>query len=36
MRATAATVAECFVVAVFVAASALVALAAAITPFELD
>jgi hypothetical protein len=36
MRATAATIAECFVVAAFVAASALVALAAAITPFELD
>jgi hypothetical protein len=36
MRATAATVAECFVIAAFVAASALVALAAAITPFELD
>jgi hypothetical protein len=36
MRATAATVAECFVIAAFVAAAALVAVAAAITPFELD
>jgi hypothetical protein len=35
MRQTAATIAECFLVAVFVAASALVAAAAAITPFEL-
>ncbi len=36
MRATAATLAECFVIAAFVAASALVAVAAAITPFKLD
>jgi hypothetical protein len=36
MRATAATVAECFVVVAVVVAAALVALAAAITPFELD
>jgi hypothetical protein len=36
MRAAAATVAECFVIAAFVAASALVAVAAAITPFQLD
>jgi len=36
MRAAAATVAECFVIAAFIAASALVAVAAAITPFQLD
>jgi hypothetical protein len=36
MRATTATVAECFVIAAFVAAAALVAVAAAITPFQLD
>jgi hypothetical protein len=36
MRATAATVAECFLIAAFVVASALVTLAAAITPFELN
>jgi hypothetical protein len=36
MRAVAATVAECFVIAAVVAATAVVALAAAITPFELN
>jgi hypothetical protein len=36
MRATAATVAECFVIVAFVAAAAVVAVAAAITPFQLD
>ena len=36
MRTAAATVAECFVIAAFVAASALVVVAAAITPFQLD
>jgi len=36
MRAAAATVAECLVIAVLVAAFALVAVAAAITPFKLD
>lgn len=35
MRAAIATVAECLVVAAFVAAAALAALAAAVTPFEL-
>jgi len=36
MRTAAAAIAECFFVAAFVLAGALVALAAAVTPFELD
>lgn len=35
MRASLATVAECFVIAVFVLVAALVAAAAAVTPYEL-
>jgi len=35
MRASATAIAGCFVVAAFVLAAALVALAAAVTPFEL-
>jgi hypothetical protein len=35
MRVPIAAIAECFVVAVVVAAAALVAVAAAVTPFEL-
>jgi hypothetical protein len=36
MRASLVTVAECFVVALFVLVAALVAAAAAVTPFELS